>query len=457
MPTALLLGVLALGQPPAGTCPINLATALQLASARPLDVAIAAKQVEIAARQYDRARLLWVPNVIVGVDYFRHEGGQQNFAGDILRSSRGSTAIGVGPNVVFSASEAWYAPLAAKQDLAARQATREAATRDATLAVTDAYFGIQQARGELAGAMLAVERAEEIVRKVTGLAESLVPVLEVSRAKVELARRKQAVSFARERWSLSSAELARLLRLDPTTLFEPAEPPFLTIPLIALGETAETLVPVALTNRPELAAHQAVVKATLARLKQEKHRPLLPSLALRSTATNPSGSIAYGGFGGGANDRVANFGSRFDIDAQLLWEFSALGFGNRARVGERRAEHELATLELFRTQDRIAAEVASAFANVTSATERLALAEPALKDSTELTATAIAAMGQARRTGEIVVLVVRPQEVVSAVQAFGQANADFYAAVADYNRAQFRLYRALGHAPGALAAVVPAK
>jgi hypothetical protein len=51
--------------------------------------------------------------------------------------------------------------------------------------------------------------------------------------------------------------------------------------------------------------------------------------------------------------------------------------------------------------------------------------------------------------------VVRPQEVVAAVQALGQANADFHAAVADFNRAQFRLYRALGHPPAALEAVVP--
>ena len=42
------------------------------------------------------------------------------------------------------------------------------------------------------------------------------------------------------------------------------------------------------------------------------------------------------------------------------------------------------------------------------------------------------------------VLLVRPQEVVAAVQALAQAYLDYYGAVADANRAQFRLYRALG-------------
>jgi outer membrane protein TolC len=225
--------------------------------------------------------------------------------------------------------------------------------------------------------------------------------------------------------------------------------------VIQESATVDALIPIALTTRPELAGQQAVVRATLARLKQEKLRPLLPSLVLRGASTNPAGNLGYGTFGGGPNDRLGNFGSRFDIDLQVLWEFQNLGFGNKARVGERRAEHEAATLELFRTQDRIAAEVATAFAQVKAAAERVALAEPALKDAVELVERSLEGLGQTKRVGDVLTLIVRPQEVVAAVQALGQANADFHAAVADYNRAQFRLYRALGHPAAALAMSVP--
>jgi hypothetical protein len=41
--------------------------------------------------------------------------------------------------------------------------------------------------------------------------------------------------------------------------------------------------------------------------------------------------------------------------------------------------------------------------------------------------------------------VIRPQEVVAALQTVAQAYTDYYSAVADYDRAQFRLYHALGH------------
>ncbi|MBN9520749.1 TolC family protein [bacterium] len=434
--------------------PINLATALQLAGARPLDVQIAGRQVAAAAAVFDRARVLWLPNISVGADYFAHTGPQQNFAGDILKSNRSTFMAGFGPNVVFNFSDAVYAPLAARQDVRARQALEQTAINDVSFQVADAYFAVQQARGELAGALLAEKMADDLARRATALASGLAPPAEENRAKVELARRRQVVFTARERWRVAGAELGRLLRLDPTLLLEPAEPAFLPVTVIDPTAPVDALIPIALGTRPELGAHQAVVQATLARLKQEKLRPLVPSLAVRSVSTNPSGSLGYGTFGGGRNDRLDDFSGRFDIDVQLLWEFQSLGLGNRARVAERRAENEAATLDLFRTQDLIAAEVVQAYAQVRAAAERLNEAEPALREAVELANRNLEGIGQTRRIGDAIVLVVRPQEAVAAVQALGQANADFFAAVADYNRAQFRLYRALGHPAQCLAGAV---
>lgn len=436
--------------------PINLATALQLAGARPLDVQIAGRQVAAAAAGFDRARVLWLPNIVVGADYFAHTGPQQNFAGDVVRSNRNTFMAGFGPNVVFSFSDAVYAPLAARQDLRARQAVQQAAINDVSFQVADAYFTVQQARGDLAGALLAEQMAADLTRRATALAAGLAPPAEENRAKVELARRRQAVITARERWRTAGAELGRLLRLDPTLLLEPAEPAFLPVTVIDPTAPVDALVPIALSARPELAGHEAVVQATLARLKQEKLRPLVPSLAVRSASTNPSGSLGYGAFGGGRNDQLHDFAGRFDVDVQLLWEFQSLGLGNRARVAERRAENEAAVLDLFRTQDRIAAEVVQAFAQGRAAAERLNEAEPALREAIELAGRSLDGLGQTRRVGDAVVLVVRPQEAVAAVQALGQASADFFAAAADYNRAQFRLYRALGHPAQCLAGAVPA-
>jgi hypothetical protein len=54
-------------------------------------------------------------------------------------------------------------------------------------------------------------------------------------------------------------------------------------------------------------------------------------------------------------------------------------------------------------------------------------------------------MTQTKTAGNLVILVFRPQEVIASVQALAQAYQDYYGAIADYNRSQFRLYHALGH------------
>ena len=70
----------------------------------------------------------------LGTDYFAHTGPQQTFAGDIVKSNRNTFMAGLGPNVVFAFSDAVYAPLAARQELRARQADQQAAINDSTLA-----------------------------------------------------------------------------------------------------------------------------------------------------------------------------------------------------------------------------------------------------------------------------------------------------------------------------------
>src|SRR5205823_2484187 len=80
----------------------------------------------------------------------------------------------------------------------------------------------------------------------------------------------------------------------------------------------------------------------------------------------------------------------------------------------------------------------------TAAEARFADAETGLKQAAESAIKSIEGMGQTRTVGGAILLVIRPQEVVASVQALASAYSDYYRATADYSRAQFRLYRALG-------------
>jgi outer membrane protein TolC len=432
--------------------PITLPAALALTGANALDIQIADERARTAAARLARANVLWLPNLNFGVDYFRHDGQIQDIVGTVFTTSRSSVLVGAGPQAVVSTSDAVFGPLAARQVVRAAEADARTARNDTTLAVAVAYFNVQQARGEVAGAADALRRAEDLVARTEKLAPDLAPDLEVNRAKAEAARRRQAVELAYERWQVASADLTRILRLRPDTLVEPAEEPSLTVALIDPGVPVEELIAIGLTHRPELASYQAVVQAALTRARQERRRPLYPTLAVRGVGSNTPG-LAGGYFGGGVNDDVQNFGPRFSVDIQAIWELQNLGFGNRALTREREAESRRALLELLRTQDVVTAEVVQAHAQLDRAGRRLKAAADGVANAAATAEKNLQGLGQTKRAGDQLVLVFRPQEAVAAVSALDQAYRDFYQAVGDHNRAQFRLYRALGHPAEALCQV----
>lgn len=424
--------------------PINLPTALKLVNVRAMDIAIASQRITLAGAQLDQAKYAWLPTITMGGDYMRHVGRAQDVFGGIINPHRSSFMAGVGANAIFTPADAIFAPLAARQVVRSRIAELDAAANNSMLAAAEAYFNAQQARGELAGAEVAAQHADELARRTEKLAQGIAPPVEAVRARTESARRKQVVQLTLERWRLASAELNRVLRLEPALLIEPIEPPHMRVTLVPLDQPIDALIPLGLRNRPELASQQALIEATLQRLKQERVRPLIPSVVLRGPATNPPANFTTGVFGGG-HDSLGKYGQRTDVEVQVIWEFQNLLFGNAARIHERKAEREIAILEMFRLQDRVAAEIAQAHAQVISGASRLADAESGLKDAAESVDKNFQGMKQTKAAGDLVLLVVRPQEVIASIQALAQAYADYYGAVGDYNRAQFRLYRALGH------------
>jgi outer membrane protein TolC len=424
--------------------PIDLPTALALANANPLDIQIAGERLKAADAALARARLLWLPNIDLGVDYFRHDGQIQDIVGNVFTTSRSSFLVGAGPTAVFSTSDAYFGPLAARQLHSARQADVQATRNDTTLQVAESYFTVQQARGEVAAAIDTLRRAEELVRLTEKVAPDLAPTVEINRAKTELARRRLAVETAYERWQTSSAELTRILRMEPGTLVEPAEAPSLVVELIDPAKQADELIPIALTNRPELAADQAVIQGALARVRQEKARPFLPNIAVRGVGSQTPG-LAGGYFGGGVNSFLGNFGSRFSVDIQAVWELQNLGLGNHALVREREAEQRQALWQLLRTQDRVKAEVVQALTQMRRASNRVTAAQDEVVNAVETAEKSLRGLVPGKRVGDQLTLVIRPQEAVAAVTALDQAYRDYYSAIGDQNRAQFRLYRALGH------------
>jgi outer membrane protein TolC len=425
--------------------PINLATALYLADARALVIEAAQAGVQEAAARLEQARLLWLPTIYAGIDYQRHDGSLQSLeTGELISNNRNALLAGGGASAIFGISDALIAPLAARQVLRARNFDVQAARNDALLETADAFFRVQQARGRLAGALDTVSRALVLVKRVEALGRNLIPPVEADRVRTALADLEQTAATFREDWRLASEDLTRLLRLDAAARVVPLEPPQLQVTLIAPGQPVDDLIPIGLATRPELASQQALVQAALARLRQERLRPLVPSVVIQGNAS-PGQRLLGGVQGAGVNDSLNNWGGRSDIDMQLIWELRNLGFGNQARVREREAQRRQALVELFRVQDRVAAEVGQAHAQLASAAFRVGKAESGLKSALVTYEGNLRGLSETVRVGDLLQLVSRPQEVVAALQALQQAYTNYFGNIGDYNRAQFRLYRALGY------------
>jgi outer membrane protein TolC len=426
------------------TLPINLATALRLADARPLliEAARAAEQTEYGL--YEQARVLWLPTIYAGVDYERHDGAVQLHGSGLNEiGNRNNFLAGAGGQAIFAMTDAIFSPLAEKQLLRSRSFDIQTAKNDALLSAAEAYFDVQQARGILAGTRDTVTRGRELARRVADLGAGLAPPIEVERVTTLLADLQQQAATARQDWRISSANLTRVLRLDPSAVTVPLEPPHLRVTLIPPTACVDDLIIIGLTNRPELASQQAVVRATVLRIKQEKMRPLIPSLILQSNAT-PNGTLAGGLYGSG-NDSLNQFAGRSDWDAQVVWQLQNLGFGNRALIKTRKGQQYQAMVELFRIQDQVAAEVAQAHAAVEGAAVRVEQAEKGLKSALESYKGNLRGLSETVRAGNLLQLVVRPQEAEAALSQLQQAYVNYYTTAADYNRAQFRLFRAMGY------------
>ncbi len=435
--------------------PINLATALRLSDARPLMVAAAQASVWVAEAQLTRAKVLWVPRLNIGADYIRHDGGGPDFNKGILTSpSVNFFYAGAGMWQKVALSDAIFEPLAARQVLKARQFEIQTAKNDALLETARAYFSVHQARGMYAGTLYSVKRGHDLVDRITRLSKDLVPRIEIDRAKNLLADLEQRATSAREDWRVHSAELTQVLRLDPRAVVVPLEDDHLQLTLIDPSRPLNDLIPVGLTNRPELATNQALVQAVVARIRREKARPFLPSILINGFQT-PNEEIQAGIFGMGPNSSLNQWTGRVDLSYQPLWELEAFGIGNLARVKEQRGEQSRAIIELFKIQDRVAAEVTRAQARVQSAATRVIQADRAIRTAIITFNGSYEGLQQTTRFGDVLVLVNRPQEVVFALQLMKVAFDEYFTTVADYNRAQFEMFHALGYPAGEVACMRP--
>ncbi len=427
--------------------PIDLPTALQLAGANNLQIVLAQQKVGEAMAKRSGAEAIWIPSFVAGAVYSHHDGRVQNTDGTIIDVERNARFVGGGPNLGafpltgpggpparlalgLPLADVMFAPLAERQMVVAAQAASDAAFNDALLQVCVAYFDLVQAQGGVAIAEEAVRNANELERLIVSRVRAgTAPPADEMRARVEVAERGRQRLAAGESVQVASAELARLLRLDPTTALFAMESAPAPIELVNVDRPLPELLAHGLATRPELTQYRAIAQATLDRYQQERTRVWLPTAQVGFSA---------GGMGGGTDASSDGLEGRTDFDAAMVWELRNLGFGNRALQRERWSQHRQAETSVEQLIDSVSAEIVAAYYQVHSRQEQVEVARSGVAAATE----SVPLNFKGILGGEL-----RAIEAQQAIQALAQAQKRYLDSVVDFNRAQCQLLRAIGTAP----------
>ncbi|MBI3865009.1 MAG: TolC family protein [Planctomycetia bacterium] len=444
--------------------PIDLGSALRLAGVENLELIEARQRVEwaVAQQQFTAAQIL--PNINLGTNYDAHTGNLQQASGNILKVQRSALYVGAGANAVaagtvpipgvqwnLNVSESIYNYFAARKRSEQSQLASFAVENDVLLKVAVAYTELLQSRGRLSLAIITRNDAREVARLTANYAKTGDGrQSDADRAATELRRREEDLVAARAEVGQTSRRLAELLNLNVTTPLRPVESQVVPQAIVPNRIPLAELIAVAMLDRPELKARQAAIQAALLELDSAKMLPFSPQLML---------GFSGGLFGGGSNlvasstppaiglppnqPRFGDFKGRTDIDAILFWSVRNLGLGNKALIDAARARACSADFEQQATLDQVRREVADAFVRTHIQFAQIEVRARGVRSGADALSQDFTRV-QGREG--------KPIELLDSLRQLATERRDYLDAIADYNKAQFELYVALGRPPADLLA-----
>jgi outer membrane protein TolC len=436
--------------------PLDLCTALKLAGVYNPEMLLARQRVTAADAQRQLAAAQFLPTINYGSNYDAHQGVLQQSTGRVIQTNRDAAYFGLGsgavaagtvaiPGVVLSGnvSETIYNFLTARQVVRQREFESDAVRNEVLLRVVVAYLELLRATGRRAVAAQTRADAAEVARITANFAKTgQGKRSDAERSSAELQLQDDQLLQADASIQVASARLAQLLNLDPSVRLHPSDGWVVPAPMVPDPIPLRELLAIAVTQRPELRARQAAIRAALLQLQAAKVLPFSPNILI---------GYSNGSFGGGSNlntlssgaSRFGNFDDRQDIDVVMYWSLRNLGVGNLAQIKLARSnlrQDELRQIVVF---DQIRMEVAAGHARAHARYAQIGTGERAVVAGTKAFRQDLFRI--LNREGLAI-------ELLDSLRLLERGRVAFLDAIVDYNRAQFELYVALGQPPACVLA-----
>jgi outer membrane protein TolC len=423
-----LICLLALGTANALTnSPIDLATTLRLAGAQNLDIQIAREKLNEARANHESAIERFFPWVSPGVTYRHHEGNLQDTQGNILDVSKQSYAAGGTIGAQWDIGDAIYKSLEAHQLVKASEHGLDAQRADTVLAAAQGYFDLAKAQATVGVGEQAVKISRDYEEQIKHAVEAGIAFKgDALRVQVQSKRNELLLRQASEQQRIAGARLAQILRLDATVELRAQETELVPLSLIDTNTPLALLVQQGLANRPELKQSQSLLAAARDAKNDAVYGPLIPSVGAQAFV---------GGLGGGTGGQTGNFGESEDYLVTASWRIGPGGLFDFGRIHAADARWQGTKLSQEKMRDAIAGQVVEITTHARSLADQLDTAKQALAAAEET----LRLSQQRKEFGVGIVL-----ETIQAEQDLTRARTDYVTAVAEFNKTQYALRRAVG-------------
>lgn len=413
--------------------PIDLPTVLRLAGARNLDVQIARESLNEAQANHQTAMEQFIPSLTPGITYHQRDGMAQAVpAGTVSDTHFQSYAPGATVAAQVTLGDSIYQALAAKQLVKASDQSLQAQREDAALSAAQAYFDLVKNKA-----------LADVIKEAAGISRDYQQELHqavgagIAFRGDELRVQTQTESYeillrqTLEQQRVAAVNLAKVLHLDSTVDLVPHDEDLVPLLLFPTNADLDSLVQQALNARPELKAGQALITAARDAKNGAVYGPLIPSVGAQ---------VFAGGFGGGYEGGADNFGHSEDYLLGLSWRIGPGGLFDSGRVKAGQARLAATQLGQTKLKDAVISQVVSAATRMQSLSDQIVLAQRNLATANET----FRLTRQRKQYGVGIVL-----EDIQAQQALTQAHSDYVTAVAEHNKAQYGLNKAVGGPPDA--------
>ena len=403
-----------------GWYPVDASSVALLAGERGIAVLEQQARLEAAAAAERQAgRALW-PVLQPRLLFQTYDGRIQDTAGQFLDVDKQSLAAGAGVVLSLDVVEARVRLLAARQRTDAAREASEAVRRTTALDALARYEDLVAAQGEVAIAREALAGAKALAdaQRARAAADAALDA-DLLRAEAQEEQARGEVVRAEAAFRDASARLATALRIDPRTTLFVAEPSAEAIDLVPDDIPLDDLIGEATSARPELSEALLLVEAAELEEKAARVGPWAPRFV-----------AGYGADGFGPN--FGDLADREQFAVGLEWTLSFERFGRR---DEARARTRLAQVSSLRRRE----EIVEAVVRTREAARAAPLGIESARRRVEASEEALRLIERRLDSGSAIFY-----EVLLAQRDLALARRDLLAAVLSQNRAERRLYFALG-------------